>query len=488
MSDNGRLTVIAAQNGVGKTTLMDAFHIALYGLKGFQIRHNKRNFHDWLRSAYSVESDGSENIQFSIDILDPIMGLVKLSRTYWLVPEDEGGIEEEVVITVEGKPLEKEGNESRNNLCERWIEDYLPTAAVRRNLVDGERLSDLDPRRIDDEIISGIDDITGIGLLHKMSKRLISVRRKTLRTLAPDDQKENLDALLKVLISTKEDTQKNNLQLGENEKELTEIQFQITKIQEEIESITRTDGVGNVQLRMDYAIKNSELTSSRKDINDQIQNSLPFVIAGFPSDLSEWNLDDIIESKRENERMQQHLEFLKLVLEKSSINDRTKEKIVGKADELVVLQHYKNLNPISSLPLALIESIQQRHISLAISEGMVNATRTLEEALDKLNEFENVEAELRAASFGLGISDKANKLKELSQTVGLLQADSASLRGKIKKLDEDKKTIELRIDEIKQNEDSDSLLNRRMIRIDQLESLIELVKSFKLSSSKIFLG
>ena len=491
MSDNGRLTVIAAQNGVGKTTLMDAFHIALYGLKGFQIRHNKRNFHDWLRSAYSVESDGSENIQLSIDILDPIMGLVKLSRTYWLVPEDEGGIEEEVIITVDGKALEKEGNESRNNLCERWIEDYLPSAAVRRNLVDGERLSDLDPRRIDDEIISGIDDITGIGLLHKMSKRLISVRRKTLRTLAPDDQKENLDALLKVLISTKEDTQKNNLQLGENEKELTEIQFQITKIQEEIESITRTDGVGNVQLRMDYAIKNSELTSTRKDINDQIQNSLPFVIAGFPSDLSEWNLDDIIESKRENERMQQHLEFLKLVLEKSSINDRTKEKIVGKADELVVLQHYKNLNPISSLPLALIESIQQRHISLAISEGMVNATRTLEEALDKLNEFENVEAELRAASFGLGISDKANKLKELSQTVGMLQADSASLRGKIKKLEEDKKTIELRIDEIKQNEDSDSLLNRRMIRIDQLESLIELVKSsvrneFSIPLSKSF--
>ncbi|MFL2959877.1 MAG: hypothetical protein ACJZ4T_00010 [Candidatus Thalassarchaeaceae archaeon] len=84
--------------------------------------------------------------------------------------------------------------------------------------------------------------------------------------------------------------------------------------------------MGNVQLRMDYAIKNSELTSLRKDINDQIQNSLPFVIAGFPSDLSEWNLDDIIESKRENERMQQHLDFLKLVLEKSSIKDRTKEK------------------------------------------------------------------------------------------------------------------------------------------------------------------
>ena len=476
MSDNGRLTVIAAQNGVGKTTLMDAFHIALYGLKGFQIRHNKRNFHDWLRSAYSVESDGSENIQFSIDISDPIMGLVKLSRTYWLVPEDEGGIEEEIVITVEGKALEKEGNESRNNLCERWIEDYLPSAAVRRNLVDGERLGDLDPMRIDDEIISGIDDITGIGLLHKMSKRLISVRRKTLRTLAPEDQKENLDALLQVLISTKEDITEYSLQLQVNEHELSDNQYKITEIQKEIESITRTGGVGNVQLRMDYAIKNSELSSLRKDINEQIQNFLPFIIAGIPSDLSEWNLNVIIESKRENERMQQNLDFLKLVLENSPINDKTKQKIVGKADELVVIQCHNNLNPISSLPLPLIESIQQRHISLAISDGMANATNNLDEAMDKLDEFKNIEAELRAASIGLGISEKATKLKDLSQKVGLLQADSASLRGKIKKLEEDKKTIERRIEEIKQNEDSDSLLNRRMNRIDQLESLIELVK------------
>ena len=93
---------------------------------------------------------------------------------------------------------------------------------------------------------------------------------------------------------------------------------------------------------------------------------------------------------------------------------------------------------------------------------MTNATNTLDEAMDKLDEFENVEAELRTVTIGLGISEKATKLKELSQNVGLLQADSASLRGKIKKLEEDKKTIELRIEGIKQNEDSDSLLNRRM--------------------------
>ena len=30
-SGEGRLTIIGAENGLGKTTLMEAFHIALYG-------------------------------------------------------------------------------------------------------------------------------------------------------------------------------------------------------------------------------------------------------------------------------------------------------------------------------------------------------------------------------------------------------------------------------------------------------------------------
>ena len=385
LNGNGRLTVIAAQNGVGKTTLMDAFHIALYGVRGFSIRHHGRNYHDWLRSAYSVESDNSANIHFSIDISDPIMGLVKLSRTYWLVPDEEGGIEEEVVITIEGKALEKDGNESRNDLCERWIEDYLPSAALRRNLVDGERLSDLDPRKIDDEIISGIDDTTGIGLLHKISKRLNFVRRKTLRSLAPEDQQDGLDALLELLNSIDDEKKDIGIELEATEQDLIQKNTLIAEIQQDIESITRIGSSGNVQLRMDYAIKNSELTSSRKEVHEQIILSLPFVIAGTPSDLSEWKIDDIIESKRENERMHQHLDFVKLVLEKSAIKGNIKEKIKNTANDLAVIKSHENLNPISSLPLSIIELIQHLHMVLGISDGMTNIGNILSSATNKLN-------------------------------------------------------------------------------------------------------
>ena len=66
---------------------------------------------------------------------------------------------------------------------------------MRRFLVDGERLSHLDPKRIDDEIVSGMDDVIGIGLLHKMRRRILSVRRETRSRSLPMTRRR-LDQLL----------------------------------------------------------------------------------------------------------------------------------------------------------------------------------------------------------------------------------------------------------------------------------------------------
>ena len=465
--------MIAAQNGAGKTTLMDAITISLYGYNGFLIRHQDKEFHDWLRAAYSVESDNSENIQFTIDVKDPIMGIIRISRTYWLIPESEGGIEEEVTVTIEGKPLEKEGNESRNKLCERWIGDYLPIAAVRRSLVDGEKLNDLNPSKIDSEIISGIDDTTGIGLLHKTVKRLRYVKSKTLRSLAPENQKDGLEALLKLQNDLNDEYLLIEEELLTKTKELEHKTNLISELQEEIEQITRMGGAKNVELRMDYAIKQSELTSSRKDINEMIMSSLPFLLAGLPSDLSSWNFSKVIESKREQAKKLEYLEFLQLVLEQSGIKNSDKDSISSVANDLLKLQKKDNLNAISSLPLTALGSIQEKHLIYGNQENHTLLQDTIQLAMDRLENFEQSEKLLRDATSGLGITEIANQLKELAESVGGIQASLASLRGKSKKLDEEKRAIEIRISNIKQNEDEDSLLNRRIRRIENLEMLLE---------------
>ena len=66
-------------------------------------------------------------------------------------------------------------------------------------------------------------------------------------------------------------------------------------------------------------------------------------------------------------------------------------------------------------------------------------------------------------------------MRELAKSLGVTQAEIASLKGAISQLKESRNDVEKRILEIRQREDSDSLFNRRLSRIDKLEKLTELV-------------
>ena len=195
---DGQVTVIAAQNGVGKTTVLDAFHLTLHGKRVFKERYPGRQFNEWIHNAYSIESEEEEYpyIQFALELSDPIHNNVRIQRTYWLLPEDDGGITEELVITKDGKPLELEVGENKLDYTEAWIEALLPLPLSRRFLVDGERLSDFDPQEINEELIESIDDLLEIGMLQKLDSHLQIIHRETVRKMVPEAEHEKLENLL----------------------------------------------------------------------------------------------------------------------------------------------------------------------------------------------------------------------------------------------------------------------------------------------------
>jgi len=476
LSGEGRVTVIAAQNGLGKTTMMDAIHVALYGKRGFSHLYPDNDFLEWLTNAHSVDADDSESIVLAMDMEDPVLGNVRISRTYWMLEESMGGIEEEVGISIEGKPLEREPGETKRGLTERWVEDFLPHAAMSRFLVDGERLSDLDPKRINIDIVGGIDDATGIGLLHRLKHHLNSVRRKTLRSLAPEDQAESINQLLELRQSTLDERDSSNAKLIELSDRMGNDSNRIVEIQEEIENLTRDGGSENVQLRMDYAIKQSELTSSRRELHEHLITSLPFVIAGIPSDLSEWNLDAVIASKKLSRKEQENMDFLLSAIDQSNVGVRTSKKLIdaGKSISNKMSQDADE-GFLSSLSLEALQSLAKRHSELGFAENSHQISDCVQESLLRLENFEASERALANATAGSGISEKANDLKELAKGLGILQAEIARLRGEAAQHEQSRINIERRIDEIRQREDSNSLLNRRLSRVDDLESLTELI-------------
>ncbi len=477
-NDGGRVTVIAAQNGLGKTTMMDAIHVALYGKRGFAHLYPENNFLEWLSKAHSVDADDSGNIGLALDIEDQVLGTIRISRTYWMLDESMGGIEEEVGVSIGGKPLERDSGETRSGLAERWIEDFLPHAAMSRFLVDGERLSYIDPKRIDVEIIRGIDDATGIGLLHRLKKHLESVRSNTLRAMAPEDQAEGISQLLELRGKLLADRETSNSSLQDLIIKIESDSNRIVEIQDEIENLTRDGGSENVQLRMDYAIKQSELTASRREIHEHLMNALPFVVAGVPRDLSEWEINDTLEHKRTTKREQENIAFLHSVIEDSGVGKGTQKKLLDSGRKIAERKtNIVDQKFLSSLSLSSLESIVKRHGELGFSEISEQIVDCMGIAIERLESFELSERALANATAGLGISEKANELKELAKGLGILQAEIARLKGEVTQQDLSRVEIERRIEEIRQREDSDSILNRRLSRIDELLKLTELITS-----------
>ena len=478
LSGDGRVTVVAAENGLGKTTMMDAIHVALYGKRGFRYLYPQKNFNQWIVNAHSVDADQSGSIVLAIEMEDPVLGIIRLSRSYWILDATKHDIEEEVGITVAGKPLEKESGETRSGLAERWIEDYLPHAAMRRFLVDGERLSYLDPRRIDIEIVQGIDDATGIGLLHRLNRHLDSVKKQTLKTLAPEEQEKSVSHLLKLLESVIEDRKAAQLALDDCVQKVEDDGLRIIEIQNDIESMTQDGGSENVQLRMDYAICQSKVTSSRQFVHEHLMESLPFVVAGLPDNLSEWMIDETLAAHRSTKRVDEHRTFLESILEESQVGKITRGRLERSSERILESMSISSSeDTLSHLPLEALESLIQRHAELGMVDAKDRVSTCVLDAIQKLDAFEESENKLRQATAGSGIAEKAEELKELARGLGVYQAETARLKGEVTRHTQSRSDIEKRIGEIRQREDSDSLLNRRLTRIDQLQELTALVTS-----------
>ena len=472
---DGQVTIIAAENGVGKTTLMEAIHISLYGKKGFDYLHPEKEFDTWIEAAYSVEAGSDRSILLALEMKDHIMGNIRISRVYWLSDQDDDGIEEEVGIEINGKPLEREPGERRKKMAERWIQDYLPYASMRRFLVDGERLSDFDPNRIDEEIVGGIDDIVGIGLLSRLGKRLEWIRRSALRSLAPDDQLDSLNNLLEILEQCQEEKNKASRKLEVFEHKLAQDGQRIEDLQSQIENLTMADGSESVHLRMTYAIAQSELTSSRKEVHNHLMGAFPFVVAGVPKDLSEWNLDEVLESKRSDEKNVDRNRFLEAVIDESDVNEETRKKLSEASKRISLESESDHSSRLHELSIGALESLKLRHSALAIPEALTSISETIEDAIRKLKNFESAETDLRVASKGTGVVEMASELKELATSMGSFQAEIARLRGEVKQSEENSISVQKKIEQINQNSDQDSLLNRRIRRVEQLQEMVKLV-------------
>ena len=113
LSGDGTVTVIAAENGVGKTTILDAFFLCLHGKKGMKLRKKKTafQFEDWLANAFSSQATaagGYGEIAVSLDCLDDNDQSFSIHRSFWIEFENKSVTEEVLQLLKELLDLEQQ--------------------------------------------------------------------------------------------------------------------------------------------------------------------------------------------------------------------------------------------------------------------------------------------------------------------------------------------------------------------------------------------
>ena len=258
LAGEGPITVIAAENGVGKTTVLDAFYLALHGKKGIQMRKNEGdfNFEQWLANAFSSTAElnnGYMMIRVKLEMDSPEMGTIAIDRKYWVHPESFE-TNEELNLHIDGTILKIESGEKKEQVIRAWIEAMIPPAITQRFLVDGEKLGSLNVRNLGESMKNGLDDLLGQGIIHRLQKHLKAVERRTLAEMAPDHERESLIILLQESETRRERAEELAEILQSNEQRLQSLILAQNELQELLQQRSTEEGSQLGKLRIDFAI------------------------------------------------------------------------------------------------------------------------------------------------------------------------------------------------------------------------------------------
>lgn len=472
---DGNVTIIAAKNGVGKTTVLDAFNLALHGSQGIKKRYSKTGFKfdEWIRKTHNTTiTDDDCQVGVQLTLVDSTIGEVMIKRDYWF--EREGGsVDMELTVKIDGKPLSLEEGESKHNMAQRWIEAFIPLAVSQRFLFDGEKLPDLNVSELNEEFREGLDDILGQQAIQQLNYHLNSIMKATTKQMTPEDDQKALDDWFIDLDGARVEEISLSENITKKSKELDKCIEKANSLQSMIVSKGKEEGESLGEVRAKQAIAASHLAGRRKELIRVISESLPFIIAGVPSEITEWDIMKAKETIENNlvanstrDILDKILGRLKPGLPKPDV----KRMKVAMEEELS-----SNENDVPELFQFLnkddIDSIITNH-ALLKQDIDTDANSAISDAILAFDDHEKATADMLAESEKLGLVEIALEYKNVSTRVGELRGEIESLKGTLAKKQTFISETEERILDMQSLSQQDSKLNKRLELILVIRKII----------------
>ena len=185
------IILIGAPNGYGKTSLLEAIILGLFGQDGWTLLERSRGKNDPSLYRKFIEGAlhrgaldiGRASCSVTLTLIDGSGEPLEIQRTWHFSKSGTYNNQDDVVNLYEGSsrsPVVPEFTKSGDK--NTWIREYVsekfvPCSLANFFLFDGEQVSELAEETMPNQIRNGIEGMLGIPVLRRLEKKLKGLRK-----------------------------------------------------------------------------------------------------------------------------------------------------------------------------------------------------------------------------------------------------------------------------------------------------------------------
>ncbi|MFJ4702509.1 DNA sulfur modification protein DndD [Streptomyces sp. NPDC088768] len=271
---NKPVILIGGLNGCGKTTLLDAIQLVLYGARARCSGRSSKAYDTYLRESINRQADPTQGSAITLEFTVTVDGQEHYYRVIRSWRTSGKSLKEFLNVFVDeeygekaksGRKAKPEGKYSRL-LSEGWadhVEDLLPLEIASLSFFDGEKIESLaDPDRAASVIQSAVHSLLGVSTVQQLRTDLAALQRRQKLS----DEEQHLMANIRAQESERDRVQQ---ELADARQEQASRRTELGKAQRALETLERAfqkEGGNLYERRLELEAEHKQVTEQLAEL------------------------------------------------------------------------------------------------------------------------------------------------------------------------------------------------------------------------------